>query len=101
MGVVGMSDAERQETDSSPQGAHEVTDGSPAKSHRPLIFPDVPRLELDQLLEQLVARAQEVITTQGRLRGLLKAHQVINGDLGLKALLRRIVEASRETWSTM
>ncbi|MDT4985395.1 MAG: hypothetical protein QOF95_2885, partial [Pseudonocardiales bacterium] len=33
-------------------------------------FADGPRLELDQLLTQLVARAEDVIATQGRLRGL-------------------------------
>ena len=39
----------------------------------PLTFPDLPRLELDVLLDQMVERAQEVIATQGRLRGLLRA----------------------------
>ena len=39
----------------------------------PLSFPDLPRLELDELLAQLVERAQEVMATQGRLRGLLRA----------------------------
>jgi len=61
-----------------------------------LTFPDVPRLELDQLLGQLVDRAQEVMATQGRLRGLLRANQLIIGDLGLATVLRRIVEAARE-----
>ncbi len=61
-----------------------------------LTFPDLPRMELDQLLGQLVTRAQEVMATQGRLRGLLHANQMIIGDLALPALLRRIVEAARE-----
>lgn len=61
-----------------------------------LTFPDLPRLELDQLLEQLVGRAQEVMATQGRLRGLLRANQLVIGDLALPAVLRRIVEAARE-----
>jgi len=39
-----------------------------------LTFPDLPRLELDQLLGQVVERAQEVLGTQGRLRGLLRAN---------------------------
>jgi signal transduction histidine kinase len=56
----------------------------------------VPRLELDQLLGQLVERAQEVLVTQGRLRGLLHANQTILGDLALPVLLRRIAEAARE-----
>ncbi|MBW0117791.1 sensor histidine kinase [Pseudonocardia abyssalis] len=62
----------------------------------PLTFPDLPRLELDQLLGQLVDRAHEVIATQSRLRGLLRANQMITGDLALPALLRHIVEAARE-----
>jgi hypothetical protein len=32
-------------------------------------FPDIPRLELDQLLVQLADRADDVRATQGRLRG--------------------------------
>jgi signal transduction histidine kinase len=61
-----------------------------------LTFPDPPRIELDQLLGQLVERAQEVMHTQGRLRGLLRANQTIIGELSLPAALRRIVEAARE-----
>jgi signal transduction histidine kinase len=61
-----------------------------------LTFPDMPRLELDQLLDQLVARAQEVRSTQGRLRGLLRANQAIVADLGLETVLLRIVEAAQE-----
>jgi signal transduction histidine kinase len=62
----------------------------------PLTFPDLPRLELDQLLGQLVERAHEVIATQGRLRGLLRANQMISGDLALPVLLRHIVDAAGE-----
>lgn len=81
-----MSSSDRQESEKEGPSSrpHPVVDGPSSESHQPLTFPDVPRLDLDQLLEQLVARAQEVITTQSRLRGLLKAHQVINGDLGLR-----------------
>jgi signal transduction histidine kinase len=66
--------------------------GSPDR----LSFPDLPRLELDELLGQLVDRAQEVMATQGRLRGLLRANHLVTGDLSLSAVLRRIVEAARE-----
>ena len=59
-------------------------------------FPDLPRLELDQLLGQLVERAQEVLATQGRLRGLLRANELIISDLALPAVLPRIVEAARD-----
>jgi two-component system, NarL family, sensor histidine kinase DevS len=61
-----------------------------------LTFPDLPRLELDQLLAQLVERAQEVLATQGRLRGLLRANHMITGGLALPEVLHRIVEAARE-----
>ena len=61
-----------------------------------LTFPDLPRLELDQLLGQVVERAQEVLGTQGRLRGLLRATQVITGDLALPVVLHRIADAARE-----
>ena len=41
-------------------------------------------------------RAQEVLGTQGRLRGLLRANQVITGDLAMPVVLRRIADAARE-----
>lgn len=61
--------------------------GSPA--------PDLDRapvLEFDQLLSQLVDRAQELMGTQNRLRGLLAANTAIIGNLALPVVLRRIVE---------
>jgi signal transduction histidine kinase len=57
-------------------------------------FPQIARLELDQLLEQLVERAQDVLSTQGRLRGLLAANRAIASDLGLDALLLRITQSA-------
>ncbi len=60
------------------------------------VFPDVPRLNLDDLLRQLIERAQDVQATQGRLRGLLRANQTIVGNLTLPVLLRRIVQAACE-----
>jgi two-component system, NarL family, sensor histidine kinase DevS len=61
-----------------------------------LTFPDLPRLELDELLVQLVERAEEVIGTQGRLRGLLRAQRLVTGDLALPVVLRRIAQSARE-----
>ena len=58
--------------------------------------PDGPKLELDQLLKQLIDRAQDVVSTQGRLRGLLHANQAIVGNLSLPVLLQRTVEAACE-----
>ena len=58
-------------------------------------FPDIPRLELDQLL-QLVDRADDVLATQGRLRGLLRANALVAGELSLPVVLRQIVSATRD-----
>jgi len=82
--------------DDAPAGVSENTVFENTVAENALSFPDLPRLELDQLLAQLVDRAQEVIGTQGRLRGLLRANNLVTGDLSLSAVLRRIVEAARE-----
>src|SRR3954447_20128597 len=68
----------------------------PARSPADLTFPDLPRLELDELLTQLMERAQEVLAAQGRLRGLLRATQTVTSGLSLPVVLRRIVEAARD-----
>jgi signal transduction histidine kinase len=60
-----------------------------------LTFPDGPRLDLDQTLTELTARAQEVLATQGRLRALLRANAVVASELNLRIVLRHIVEAAR------
>jgi signal transduction histidine kinase len=73
---------------------HQATE-RPAASGE-LTFPDLPRLELEQLLGQLVDRAQEVMATQGRLRGLLRANQALLADLELHPVLRRLTESARE-----
>ncbi len=69
---------------------------TPSGPDGPVLFPQIARLELDELLVQLVDRAQEVLGTQGRLRGLLAATQAISGHLPLPALLRQITEAARD-----
>jgi GAF domain-containing protein len=61
-----------------------------------LSFPDLPRLELDELLGQLVDRAHEVLRTQGRLRGLLRAAQLVTSELHSTTVLHRTVEAARD-----
>ncbi|WP_026208062.1 hypothetical protein [Catelliglobosispora koreensis] len=43
-------------------------------------FPAAARLELDELLEQLVDRARDVQQTQSRLRGLLNAYREVTRD---------------------
>jgi signal transduction histidine kinase len=59
-------------------------------------FPDAPRLELDELLVQLVDRAGDVLAAQGRLRGLLRANALVAGELSLPVVLRQIVGAARD-----
>lgn len=59
-------------------------------------FPDIPRLELDQLLGQLVGRPDDVLAGQGRLRGLVRANAAVAADLSLPVVLRRIVDAARD-----
>ena len=56
----------------------------------------MPRLELDQLLVQLRDRADDVLATQGRLRGLLRANALVAGELSLPVVLRQIVGAARD-----
>jgi signal transduction histidine kinase len=65
--------------------------GPPASE---VTFPQLARLELDDLLEQLVERAQDVLNTQGRLRGLLAATRAISSDLSLPVLLQRITQSA-------
>ena len=45
---------------------------------------------------QLVDRAGDVLATQGRLRGLLRANALVAGDLSLPVVLRQIVGAARD-----
>jgi signal transduction histidine kinase len=61
-----------------------------------LQFPDLAKLELDELIDQLVDRAQGVKRAQGRLRALLHAIETITGDLSLEGVLRNVVEAACE-----
>src|ERR1700684_2362125 len=79
-------------------GEHGMTAGGAgaAEAAGGLGFPDVPRLELDELLVQLVDRAGDVLPPQGRLRGLLRANALVAGDLSLPVVLRQIVGAARD-----
>lgn len=61
-----------------------------------LEFPDGPRSDLDRALSQLVESAHGVQATQGRLRSLLRASQVIAEQLDLPTVLRTIIEATVE-----
>jgi GAF domain-containing protein len=61
-----------------------------------MTFSQVARLELDELLEQLMARARDVQDAQGRLRGLLHAYLAVARAEDLDTVLRHVVEAARE-----
>jgi signal transduction histidine kinase len=71
-----------------------VTDPSSSDDRAAVDATGAPLLEFDQLLGQLVERAQELMGTQNRLRGLLAANTEIIGNLALPVVLRRIVEVA-------
>src|ERR1700688_3566121 len=77
-------------------GEHAIAARGTGAAAGGLGFPDAPRLELDQLLVQLVDRANDVLAAQGRLRGLLRASALVAGDLSLPVVLRQIVGAARD-----
>lgn len=67
-----------------------------AETSASLHFTDVPKLELDELIDQLVERAQDVKRSQGRLRALLHAIETVTSDLALDSVLRNVIEAACE-----
>jgi signal transduction histidine kinase len=73
-----------------------MSEADQEKADRGPFFPKVARLELDELLEQLVDRARDVMRTQNRLHGLLQATREIASDLSLPALLHTIVSVARD-----
>lgn len=62
----------------------------------PITFPDAPRAELDNALAQLMAQANRVLQTQGRLRTLVRANRAVVSHLELPTVLRTIAEAAVE-----
>ena len=52
------------------------------------------RVHLDELLQEMLVRVGEVVTSRERLRALLDAVVVIGTDLDLRSTLQRIVEAA-------
>jgi signal transduction histidine kinase len=62
----------------------------------PLRFPDAPRAGLDRVIVELVASAQEVLATQGRLRSLVEASRLVSSELDLPSVLRKIIAAAIE-----
>ncbi|MFI1066563.1 MULTISPECIES: sensor histidine kinase [Streptomyces] len=58
------------------------------------VRPGLPRLRLDELLEELQVRIDEVRGTRDRLNGLLEAVMSVGRELDLPQVLRGIVEAA-------
>ncbi|HEY6787241.1 MAG TPA: GAF domain-containing protein, partial [Trebonia sp.] len=90
------ADSARTDELRSPPFAEIPGGASAADAAGGLGFPDIPRLELDQLLVQLIDRADDVLATQGRLRGLLRANALVSEELSLPVVLRQIVAAARD-----
>src|SRR4051794_29964839 len=82
-------------TDTSPL-ATPPAEGRPSGPTQELWFPDVPRMELEEVIEQLTARAQDVLAAQGRLRQLLRANAGVVGDLSLPIVLHQVVTSARD-----
>ncbi|MGN6606914.1 MAG: sensor histidine kinase [Jatrophihabitans sp.] len=72
-----------------------MRDGDPSDGPPTVAFADVPKLELDQLIDQLVASAEGVKRAQGRLRVLLRAVEMVNADLTLETALGHLASAAR------
>lgn len=58
------------------------------------VRPGLPRLRLDELLEELQVRIDEVRGTRDRLNGLLEAVMSVGRELDLPQVLSGIVEAA-------
>ncbi|MEJ7726916.1 MAG: GAF domain-containing protein [Actinomycetes bacterium] len=58
------------------------------------IWPSPPRMQLHELLREVIDRAEEMAATQDRLRRLLDPLVSLSSDVSLPALLRQIVEAA-------
>ncbi|MGV8885601.1 MAG: GAF domain-containing protein [Microbacteriaceae bacterium] len=59
-----------------------------------LSFADDSRPDLEHTIDQLVASANRVLATQGRLRHLLDANRSVVEELDLQQVLLRVVEAA-------
>ncbi len=94
MTATNDSNGPAHRPDPTAQGSRGQPDGPPTEAAG-LDFPDVARLELDSLLRQLRDRADDVLGTQGRLRGLLSANAAVAADLSLPVVLHRVAESAR------
>jgi hypothetical protein len=68
-----------------------VTEGKSDDDRAQLIL---PQLRMDDLLNELQARLQAVVSTRDRVHSLLEAVVSIGSDLDLETVHRRIIEAA-------
>jgi signal transduction histidine kinase len=84
-------------TDPSPDEEKRVPSGVPRGHRSPSLgLTPLSRVHLDELLQEMLDRVGEVVTSRERLRALLDAVVGIGTDLDLRSTLRRIVEAACE-----
>jgi GAF domain-containing protein len=69
---------------------------NPGRETPSLGLTPLSRVHLDELLQEVLDRVGEVVTSRERLRGLLDAVVGIGTDLDLRSTLQRIVEAACE-----
>ncbi|WP_027644333.1 sensor histidine kinase [Salinispora oceanensis] len=74
---------------------------TPSPEHEPHATPSLgltplSRVHLDELLQEMLERVSQVVTSRERLRALLDAVVGISTDLDLRSTLQRIVEAASE-----
>ncbi|AXT86595.1 histidine kinase [Aeromicrobium sp. A1-2] len=55
-----------------------------------------PKLEFEAVLAQLVERGEQMMTSQSRMRDLIRVNNDLTSDLDLPSVLRRIVEIGME-----
>lgn len=58
--------------------------------------PSAPQLEFEEMLAQLVERADDMMSSQRRLRDLFRVGQVLTSSLDLPTVLRQIVETGAD-----
>jgi len=58
--------------------------------------PAGPKLEFETLLANFVERAQDMMTSQARMRDLIRINHELTSNLDLPTVLRRIVEIGKE-----
>ena len=65
-----------------------------AEHPAPSVWSDRSRLRLDELLQEVISRTEEMAAGQDRMRGLLDAVVALSSDLALPVLLQQIVRSA-------